>query len=141
MGAISIDNILVTSLKRIQVNGGDVLHAMNDIQVSGFVLGEAYFSFVDPSFIKAWKRHREMTLNLVVPIGDVKFVFYDGNKFRSETIGGKNFARITVPPGIWFGFQGVHENSSLLLNLADIPHDPLEVERRNINGIKYEWDL
>ena len=68
MGAISIDDILVTSLKRIEVKGGDVLHAMNDIQVSGFVLGEAYFSFVEPSFIKAWKRHKEMTLNLVVPI-------------------------------------------------------------------------
>lgn len=141
MGAVNVGDIAVTSLKRIQVNGGDVLHAMNDIKASGFVLGEAYFSFVDSSFVKAWKRHKKMTLNLVVPIGDVKFVFYDCNKFRSETIGGKNFARITVPPGIWFGFQGVHENSSLLLNLADIPHDLEEVERRNINDIKYEWDL
>lgn len=140
MGAISIDDILVTSLKRIEVQGGDVLHAMNNIQVSGFVLGEAYFSFVDPSFIKAWKQHKEMTLNLVVPIGDVKFVFYDGNKFRSETVGEKNFVRITVPPGIWFGFQGVHECSSLVLNLADIPHNAKEVERRNVEEISYKWD-
>jgi dTDP-4-dehydrorhamnose 3,5-epimerase len=139
MGTINNDNILVTKLERIKVQGGDVLHAMKDMQVSGFVLGEAYFSLIEPSFIKAWKRHKEMTLNLVVPIGKVKFVFYDGSKFRSELIGEENYVRLTIPPGIWFGFQGIHKYSSLILNLADVPHNPTEVERCNIEDFNFRW--
>ena len=76
MNAASLDDILVTPLKRISTVGGDVMHALriSDKGFHGF--GEVYFSWVEMGSIKAWKCHQHMTLNLVVPIGEVSFVFF-----------------------------------------------------------------
>ena len=141
VGLVSLGEIQVTPLQRINVSGGDVLHAIkkSDPSFSGF--GEAYFSWVNPSAIKAWKYHRQMTLNLVVPVGEVNFVFHDINSrtFREVLLGENNYIRLTVPPRIWFGFQGCSTTPSLVLNISDIPHDPKEAEAKNLNEIKYQW--
>ena len=138
-------DILVTQLQRIEASGGDVLHGMkqSDVGYTGF--GEAYFSSVSAGATKAWKRHTQMTMNVVVPVGQVRFVFRCANadgieEFRVEEIGVDRFVRITVPPGIWFGFQGLHTAQSLLLNIANIPHDPNEVERLALKDINYDWN-
>lgn len=141
MGTMSLDNILITSLARISTAGGDVLHAMRQSAAGYCGFGEAYFSWVTAGAVKAWKRHTLMTMNVVVPVGQVRFVFYlrGDNAFRVENIGGDRYVRITVPPGIWFGFQGLAEPQSLVLNIANIPHDPNEVERLVLSEIKYDW--
>ena len=66
----------LTPLRIIGVKGGDVLHAMKDTDdgFSGF--GEAYFSSIEKGCIKGWKKHTNMTLNIVVPVGVIKFVFF-----------------------------------------------------------------
>ena len=145
MGAMTLAAILLTPLPRIQTTGGDVLHGMkqSDAGYAGF--GEAYFSWVSAGVVKAWKRHMRMTMNVVVPVGQVRFVFRSvnagaGDEFRIEEIGIDRYARITVPPGIWFGFQGLGTPQSLVLNIASIPHDPNEVERLAISEVKYAWN-
>ena len=139
---MSLDDILITPLARIETAGGDVLHAMkqNDAGYTGF--GEAYFSWADAGAIKAWKRHMRMTMNVIVPIGKVRFVFCldAADDFRVEEIGVDRFVRITVPPGIWFGFHGLAEHQSLVLNIANISHDPEEIQRLTLSEIKYEWN-
>lgn len=141
MDAIAGPDILLTSLARMPAKGGDVLHALKrqDPGFAGF--GEAYFSCVEGGAIKAWKRHLRMTMNLVVPVGRVRFVFRqnDTDVFRVEDIGADRHARITVPPGIWFGFQGLSEPQSLVLNIASLPHDPDEVQRVAVSEFKYAW--
>jgi dTDP-4-dehydrorhamnose 3,5-epimerase len=136
---MNLGDILLTPLSRIATAGGDVLHAMkqNDVGFAGF--GEAYFSWVTAGVVKAWKRHTRMTMNLLVPSGQVRFVFRldDTSELRVEEIGDDRYARITVPPGIWFGFQGLAAPQSLVLNIASIPHDPNEVERLALSDINY----
>ncbi len=140
MGAISIDKILVTPLDQITLEAGNVFHAMKDGD-SGFIgFGEAYFSAIKFGAVKAWKRHLRMTLNLVVPVGMVQFVFIDEeNVFREELVGSDRYVRLTIPPGIWFGFKGLANPSSILLNIADIPHDPAEIERKTLLNIPFDW--
>jgi dTDP-4-dehydrorhamnose 3,5-epimerase len=143
MDTVDLDEIQVTPLARIAVPGGDVMHAMktSDPGYSGF--GEAYFSWVEQGAVKAWKRHQRMTLNLVVPLGEVRFVFYSsrrGHFFREEVIGPSHYARLTVPPGIWFGFQGLAAPISLVLNLANLPHEPEECLHREITEILFAWN-
>jgi len=145
MGTMKIADILVTPLRQIETAGGDVLHAMkkSDAGYAGF--GEAYFSWVSTGAIKAWKRHTQMTMNVVVPVGQVRFVFRCINAagaedFRIEEIGIDRYVRITVPPGIWFGFQGLGAQPSLVLNIASIPHDSNEVERLALMDINYDWN-
>ena len=48
------------------------------------------------------------------------------------------FYRLTIPPMIWIGFEGLAPNGSMLLNIADIEHDPNEVNRKEIGEIIYE---
>ena len=144
MGVVELSNIKVISQKRIQTLGGDVLHGLKKSEDSFVGFGELYFSFIEKNAVKAWKCHTRMTMNLMVPIGSVKFVFYNqinNNtfEFRVEEIGDCNYARITVPPGIWFGFKGLADQQSLIVNLADLSHDTNEVKRLSQSDINYEW--
>ena len=138
---MSVHQIVVTPLKRLPVIGGDVLHGMRRTD-PGFVgFGEAYFSMIDQGAVKAWKRHLRMTLNFLVPVGSVQFVFVDNvGSIRKELVGLDRYVRLTIPPGIWFGFKGLFEPYSLLLNLADITHDPDEIERRSIDEFEFDWE-
>jgi len=141
-----IEGVIFTPLSIIDTKGGDVLHAMkaSDVGFSGF--GESYFSTVEPGVIKGWKLHREMVLNLVVPVGSVRFVVFDereGSKtmgqFSKIVLSRENYGRLTIPPKLWVAFQGVDLQDSLILNIANIPHSPNEVERRALKEIVYSW--
>jgi dTDP-4-dehydrorhamnose 3,5-epimerase len=141
MGSLSLDDILITPLSRIPTVGGDVLHAVKKSDVGYSDFGEAYLSWVDGGATKGWKRHTKMIMNIIVPVGQVKFVFHlnGTEKFRDESIGVDRYVRITVLPGIWFGFQGLTKSQSLVLNIASIAHDPNEVESLELSEIKYNW--
>jgi len=142
MGSLNLDQIIVTPLNRIATEGGDVLHGMKSID-SGFNgFAEAYFSWIDKNTIKAWKKHKRMTMNLMVPVGMVRFVFFheSSNKFSTIDIGDNNYVRVTVPPGFWFGFKGLTLSKNLVLNISNILHEPNESDRLGIDLIKYDWD-
>jgi len=145
MGAVSLNDIIITPLAQIEADGGSVLHAMKSSSQGYYGYGEAYFSSINSNSIKAWKLHSRMTMNLVVPIGKVRFVFCLENKqekqFRVEEIGEHRYSRITVPPGIWFGFLGLSNSKSLILNISNIEYDKSEVIKSNLNSIIYNWDL
>ena len=120
-----IKDVLITKLDVIDTPGGNVMHAMKETSAGYAGFGEAYFSQVDKGAIKAWKRHKRMTLNLVVPVGKIRFVLFDNrevsnNQFQEVTISKNNYCRLTVPPMVWMGFQGLSPNGSMLLNLANI---------------------
>ena len=148
MDEVLMPGVKLTPLKIIALESGDVLHAakISDAGFAGF--GEAYFSNIKQDKIKAWKRHREMTLNLVVPVGEIKFVLYDDRtessscgKYFSVNLSLQNYQRLTVPPMVWMGFKGIGKGNNLLLNIASIPHDPQEVDRIDMDNefIKYNW--
>lgn len=144
MGTLSNFKIVVTPLAEVQTEGGNVLHAIKATDNGYEKFGEAYFSWINYGSIKAWKRHKRMIMNLVVPVGKVRFVFFKEYKqtnldFQVVEIGQNNYVRLTVPPGIWFGFQGLQDPRSLILNLSSILHDDNEVERKSIEQVSYEW--
>lgn len=145
---IAIDGVKLTLLKQIATSGGDVLHAMKNSD-PGFVgFGEAYFSTVEPGAIKAWKRHREMTLNIVVPIGSIRFVIHDDREgspnygvFDEVVLSKDNYCRLTIPPMLWMGFQCIGNVTGMLLNVASIPHDANEVDRKKIDEFDFDWSV
>ena len=144
----AIKGIMLTPLKIISGDAGDVLHAMKRTDASFCGFGEVYFSTVNKGQVKAWKRHRKMTLNLIVPCGEIKFVLYDGRtesptygKVFGVVLSRDNYQRLTVAPMIWSGFVGMGKGLNMLLNIASIPHDPQEVERLDVYNelIQYDW--
>ena len=140
MISVDLNTIKITPLKKIESENGSVMHCMkyNESSFKGF--GEAYFSLINFKSIKAWKMHKKMTLNVTIPYGLIKFVFFDGNKtFREEIVGSTRYVRLTIPPLIWFGFCGLNEPESILLNIADITYDKNEIELKDISDINYNW--
>ena len=142
------EGVLVTPAKIISNENGDVLHGLKATDESFVSFGEAYFSTVRSGKRKGWKRHTRMTLNIVVPAGEIGFVLFDDRqasvttgKFYEVTVSRKNYVRLTVPPGIWMAFYGKGEGENMLLNIASIPHDPTEAENLPLENdrIKYSW--
>jgi len=128
-----IEGLLQTPLKFIADERGAVMHGLR-VDAAGYAgFGEAYFSFVRQGVTKGWKRHKRMTLNLVVPVGQVRFLIVDlrgssGSNGKQVVVelGERNRFRLTVPPGLWVAFRGVDEGPNVLLNIASIAHDPAE---------------
>ena len=135
------ENITVEKLKEIPTTGGKVQHAFKKSEKIISTVGEVYFSSIEKNIIRAWKFHTKMTLNLIVPLGMVKFVFYLEKKkeFSEYSIGEENYVRLTVPPKIWFGFQGLKKKHNLIMNLTDLEHDSKEIKRKSLEEINYNW--
>ncbi|MGI9316641.1 MAG: dTDP-4-dehydrorhamnose 3,5-epimerase [bacterium] len=143
---IKIGGVEVTRLKVLPTEGGCVMHGLKkgDKDFAGF--GETYFSSIEAGHIRGWKRHREMTLNLVVVAGEVRFVLIEekdqihSREFDEVILSPKhNYARLCVPPGIWVAFQGVANPISILANIANIEHDPSEADQVSIDHFDFDW--
>ena len=135
-----MDGVILTPLKQIEHPQGDISHAMkrSDVEFSGF--GEAYFSTIKKGDIKGWKKHTEMVLNLIVPVGEIKFVIYNENTndFFSIQLSRSNYQRLTIKPNLWLAFKGINDEN-MLLNIASIEHNPNESISAELASINYEW--
>lgn len=145
MGSLMLNEIIVTPLLEVPVAGGNVLPAMKATDIGYEKFGEAYFSWINYDSIKAWKMHTKMIMNLIVPIGQVKFVFFVENgkaerNFRTIEIGQYNYQRLTVPAGVWFGFKGLGNTNSLVCNISNILHSDGEVIRKRVDAIDFDWN-
>ena len=140
--------MIKTDLNIIEADSGSVYHALKNTDKGFKQFGEIYFSSVKKDIIKAWKLHKKMTLNLIVPVGKVLFCFLDARE-KSTTfkkpfkiiLSQNPYFRLTVPPNIWFGFKGLHNGVNMITNIADIPHDPDEMMRNEIDDIEMAWSI
>ena len=146
MVSLILDGVEIIPLKIIKNVSGDVMHGLksSDSQFKGF--GEAYFSKIMKDEIKGCKAHKKMTMNLIVPFGEVKFVMYDDrdnsstkNRYYVCTLSPNNYNRLTIPSNIWLAFQGINYPESIILNLANILHNDSEVSKKDLRKIKYNW--
>jgi len=134
-----MDGVILTPLKQIHNPKGDVFHAMKKSDAGFDNFGEAYFSTIHKGDSKGWKKHTQMTLNLIVPIGEIEFIIHDEQKreFFTVKLSQNNYQRLTVKPNLWMAFKGLGDYN-LLLNLASIEHDPSEAINVDIDSIKYD---
>ena len=146
MEQMKIEGVDLYPLKHIVVEKGDIFHAMKCTDEGFHGFGEAYFSEIESGEIKGWKRHNRMTLNLIVPVGKIKFIIYDDRK-GSPTCGcfqevvlspTENYQRLTVAPGLWMAFEGLDEHTSMLMDIIPEPHDPSEADRLAMDDIPYK---
>ena len=144
-----INGVTLHPLKHIIVSKGDIYHALKctDEGYDGF--GEAYFSQIEHGQVKGWKRHNRITLNIVVPVGAVKFVVYDDRE-NSITKGqfeeiilspSDNYQRLTIASGLWMAFAGVSDETSMLMDIIPEPHDDEEASRLPLEKIQYSFNV
>jgi dTDP-4-dehydrorhamnose 3,5-epimerase len=146
MGAVS--GVEVRPLRILRDARGAVMHMLRADAPHFAQFGEVYFSVILKGAIKAWKRHRLVTQNLAVPLGSVRIVVYDdrtGSATRDAVqeivTGPEHYALITIPPLLWYGFQGLAEPHSLIANCASAPHDPAESEALDASALQipFAW--
>jgi dTDP-4-dehydrorhamnose 3,5-epimerase len=137
-----MDGVILTPLKRIPSEKGDVLHGMKSTESTFCGFGEAYFTQIRPGYTKGWKRHNRMTLNLVVVHGKVKFVVYDEQEMCFEEIilsPESNYQRLTLAPGLWMAFHGMGDEVSTVMDIIPEPHDPTEADNVELSEIDYHF--
>ena len=141
-----ISGMSLTPLKQINNEKGDIFHVLKSSELSFTGFGEAYFSTVICNEIKGWKKHTKMKMNLVVPVGEIRFVFFDDRRksktldsYYSINLSPENYYRITIPENIWMAFQGISKGTNLLLNIANIEHDPGEAINASLQENDYDW--
>ena len=144
-----IRGLLITELRQISDDRGSILHVLRADESKFTSFGECYLSEVLTGQVKAWKRHGLQTQELAVPVGRIQMVVFDDRE-GCETRGQVQvlemgrpdaYYRLRIPPDLWYGFQCISDEPALLVNCADIPHDPAEAEQRRMNdpGIPYKW--
>ena len=145
----AIRGLAVLRLREIGDGRGAVLHLLRCDEPTFLGFGECYCSETLPGAVKAWKRHKLQTQNLVVPVGRLRLVVFD-DRPGSSTRGAlevieigrpDNYARVTIPPGLWYGFSALGTSPALIVNCADSPHDPHESDRlpEGDAAIPYRW--
>jgi len=138
---MNIDGVFKTELSIIPTQGGNVLHGFKNLSSPDIIdIKEVYFSTIDFQQVRGWKMHTKMTLNLIVPIGKIRISLIQDSalnqgKFikHEEILSQDPYFRLTIPPGIWFSFEGVASGQNLICNIADRAHDPDEIKRKDIN--------
>ncbi|MEI8120599.1 MAG: dTDP-4-dehydrorhamnose 3,5-epimerase family protein [bacterium] len=145
-----IEGVVISPLKRIPDERGSVMHILKASDSACRDFGEVYCSTIYPGVVKGWHLHKVMTLNYVVIRGTIKFVLYDvraksptQGEVQEISMGDRNYVRVTVPPGVWNGFQGVGTEEAYVINVTDMSHDPSEIERADpfTKDIPYSWPL
>lgn len=147
MEQVNIMGVALHPLKHISVPKGDIYHALKSTDEGYTGFGEAYFSQIESGEVKGWKRHNRMTLNIIVPVGKIRFVIFDdreGSKtfgqFQEVTLSPEdNYQRLTLAPGLWMAFQGMDNKTSMLMDIIPEPHDPTEASRKDLKEIVYKF--
>ncbi|HEV8637880.1 MAG TPA: dTDP-4-dehydrorhamnose 3,5-epimerase family protein [Chloroflexota bacterium] len=145
-----IDGVQVVPLRRIPDERGTIMHMLKATDPHFVGFGEIYFSTVYRGVVKAWHRHREMTLNYACVFGRIKLVLFDereGSPTRGELqevfLGPDNYALAIIPPELWNGFKGMSDPYAVVANCCTHVHDPDRTTRLDPfhNHIPYEWGL
>ena len=148
---VEIEGVIIQQLKQITDKRGSVLHMIKNDSSLFKKFGEVYFSEVHSGLVKAWKRHKKQSQNLAIPLGKILLVVYD-DRPNSNTHGeiteyrlGRpdNYKLIHIPPMLWYGFQGIGDQTSMIANYTDLPHDPEEMESlsADTSQIPYQWKI
>lgn len=145
-----INGVQVSPLRQIHDERGKVMHMLRSDSPIFKEFGEIYFSSVHPGAVKAWHRHKQMTLNYAVILGNLKLVLFDDRPDSSTRgvtqelyMSPENYILVTVPPMIWNGFKAVGNTTSILANCATMPHAADEIDRIDPDSglIGYDWAL
>ena len=100
-----ITKIKLSKMLKLEQAEGSVMHGIkaSDSSYNGF--GEAYFSTVNQNSVKGWKLHKKMTLNLLVPHGEIRIIVHNAEDNKDiitplidVVLGKNNYSRITIPP-------------------------------------------
>ena len=122
--------LIIHNLKVIKNSKGDIKKYLDLKVLKKLKISEIYFSEIKKNKIKGWNLHKKATCLLSVACGSVKFQIRDKNFKLVKTIliNKKNHKYIKIPPGMWFSFKAMTQNS-VVINSTDLEHKKDETRK------------
>jgi dTDP-4-dehydrorhamnose 3,5-epimerase len=120
----------------------------------GMKVAYAYPTCCFPGVVKGWHRHKEHGDRMMCVSGTARVVvahrrgdehadagalvtmWYETHEF---IIGPLSPKVVVIPPGWWHGFQALGGRECIIINAPDMPYDPDDEERIDIDEIPFEW--
>tara|TARA_B100001175_G_C19152928_1_gene469094 strand:+ start:215 stop:619 length:405 start_codon:yes stop_codon:yes gene_type:complete len=126
-------------LKKIKVfkdKRGQVIKMINRKDKFFKKFGEIYFSTILPGKIKAWRKHKKNTCNLMLLKGNVVIKLIKNNKIITIKLTERKKKLLRINRNIWFGIKNIGKVEGIIVNLIDNIHNDNEVERLKTNYFK-----
>lgn len=128
---------------------GEVMEMLKATDPHFIRFGHIYFSTVRQGAVKGWHKYFSKTLNYACISGLVKLVLFDDRKYSPTNgtlmelfIGPINYKLVQIPHGVWNGFKGIGEGTSIVANCSTTPFNEADIERMlpHDSIIPYKWD-
>ena len=135
--------IITSKINLISNQKGNIIKLIDKYSDTYVKFGELYLTKIKPNKIKAWKMHLLMTSNLFILVGKVKFVIVKKInkeiKYISYELSANKINHISIPKKTIFGFKGLSDKDSIIINLASIPHSKNESVSYKLREFNYNW--
>jgi dTDP-4-dehydrorhamnose 3,5-epimerase len=146
----TLEGVHITALKLVPNERGRLMEVQRSDDPHCPGIGQVYVTQSFNNVVKAWYRHTRQIDQIAVVSGLVKLVLFDGRENARthgelcEIIFGELAPKlVTIPPGIWHGFQAIGKQDAFLLHMNSAPFDaanPDEERRRPDDpSIPYRW--
>jgi dTDP-4-dehydrorhamnose 3,5-epimerase len=146
MPKVELTGVIVTPLRIVPDERGQVMHFLRASDPHFRKFGEIYFSCIYPEVTKGWKIHSASTSNLVVPEGRVKFVLFDTREnsstrgqYQEVFLGDNHYVLLTIPPGIAYAWKNLLPTTAIVANCATEEWSPDESKNLPFQEIPYAW--
>jgi len=145
-----IFGIKINKKKQFIDERGKIMRMLRTDDEEFLKFGEIYFSYTYPGAIKAWHRHKVMTLNYAAVFGKIKLVLFDDrkssptfNQIQEIYLSDEDYFTVTIPPMIWNGFKAIENQPAIIANCSDQVHGEDEIERKDYDdsSISYDWEI
>ncbi|MBI4175726.1 MAG: dTDP-4-dehydrorhamnose 3,5-epimerase family protein [Candidatus Aenigmarchaeota archaeon] len=112
--------------------------------------GQVYMCSSYPGWVKGWHLHKKQTDNFTCIKGSMRLVLYDGRK-ASRTRGQLdefiislgNPIVVSIPPGVYHGFEAVGKEEAIAINTPDYPYNRKKPDEYrlpfNSKEIPFKW--
>lgn len=122
--------LMINKFKIKKNNRGNIYKIIS--KKSKFYCGfsELYISCIKKNETKGWNKHKKMTLNLFVIKGKIRIEIYKNNRKTRKILNENSLKILTVPPNTWVKFINLSQNSSKIINFANLMHNKNEMEKK-----------
>lgn len=139
-----IDGVRVVPLDVIPDERGCVRHFIRSDDFDFERFGETYITEVYRGVTKAWHGYPAKRIHYCVVRGMVKLALYDSRslsptfqQFSTVFVGEQNYARVTIPPGVFNGFKGLTD--AIVVVTASEPFSEEGIIRFPKEYFDYDW--
>jgi dTDP-4-dehydrorhamnose 3,5-epimerase len=112
--------------------------------------GQVYITTAFPGVIKAWHYHKIQTDYFTCVHGLAKLVLYDARdgsksfgKVMEFVIGPHTPKLVSIPPGVYHGFQCVSDIEAIMINVPTEPYNPQNPDEYRLElsapEVPYDW--